>query len=210
MNARRPDVPLVNREDMLALLEDGPKDSGTLAEWFGHPPPRIIAALRAMGRDGQVKRVGSERRWALAGYVAPVGRKPSIDHAARHERIRQALAGGPLTTGDLVSHTGFSRKVVKDACALMAAAGAIKNIGHQQGSRWVRPDWVPPTIAPVEAKPPRSTTPKKPKAVEDLAWWTKYATPESRFEDFTVAAAARDAEMRDKSAAWRQQNTNFS
>ncbi len=45
------------------------------------------------------------------------------------------------------------------------------------------------------------TQKKLPVAVE--SWWAKYAPPDTPFEDFSAAAAARDAEMRQQSAAWR-------
>jgi hypothetical protein len=42
---------------------------------------------------------------------------------------------------------------------------------------------------------------KKPRSE---SWWVKHAAPEARAE-FMAAAAARDAEMRDTSPAWRSQ-----
>jgi len=142
MKANRSDVHLVNRADVLALLEDGPKDTGVLATWLGQPSPRLIAALNTMARDGLVKRVGAARLWALANYVAPIGRPSKSPWRTPKE---------PAVIGE--SHA---------------------------------------TVI---------TLKKLPVAVE--SWWTKYATPDTPFEEFRAAAAARDAEMSEKSHAWR-------
>ena len=67
---------LISRDDLLALLEDGPKPTGVLATWLSQPTPRVHAALSEMGRDGLVKRVGLDHRWALASAAQPQPPKP--------------------------------------------------------------------------------------------------------------------------------------
>lgn len=67
---------LIPREDVLALLEDGPKPTGVLATWLSQPTPRVHAALSEMGRAGLVKRVGLDHRWALISAAQPQPAKP--------------------------------------------------------------------------------------------------------------------------------------
>lgn len=74
MKTLRSDVHLVNRDDVIALLEDGPHHAGELRDWLGLPTPTVDAALKAMHKIGLVKRVGVERRWALHAYEDPTER----------------------------------------------------------------------------------------------------------------------------------------
>lgn len=62
--------------------------------------------------------------------------------------------------------------------------------------------WRTPKVGRSEsiALPPKSKS-----APADDSWWTKYATPETSFGDFSAAAAARDAEMCATSSEWRRQ-----
>lgn len=63
--------------DVLALLEEHPYDQVELAGVLGVPITVVRRTLKALKRGGQVKRVGGEKKWALASYVAPVGRPRS-------------------------------------------------------------------------------------------------------------------------------------
>jgi len=103
MKTVRSDTHLIARDDVLALLEDGPKDTGVLATWLGHPNARIVAALNLMARDGLVKRVGAERRWALSSYEAPKERPHLRDAAARRpiDDPLELTAGGDEPIDDV-------------------------------------------------------------------------------------------------------------
>lgn len=61
-------------EDLIALLEDGPKALADLAQWLQQPKPAVSAHLGRLARAGLVKRTGTAKRWCLASFVAPNGR----------------------------------------------------------------------------------------------------------------------------------------
>lgn len=63
-------------QELLALLEEGPQATADLAQWLQQPRIAVVHHLGAMRREGLVKRIGTEKRWALIGYEPRVGRPP--------------------------------------------------------------------------------------------------------------------------------------
>jgi hypothetical protein len=59
------------RRELLALLEDGPKQTGQLADWLRVGTQTIRNYLLELERERLVRRIGpvAFTRWALAGYV---------------------------------------------------------------------------------------------------------------------------------------------
>lgn len=83
----------IDPEDLLVLLEDGPKTVTQLASWLRQPVPAVLAELRRLARDGRVHRDGPQRLWGLAfGYV-PGTVERRLKEAA--ERLRQPAATDP-------------------------------------------------------------------------------------------------------------------
>lgn len=62
-------------DDILALLEDGPKALGQLADWLHCSEVTVVNCLLALAAVGQVKRVSSTE-WALRTDAAPVYVEP--------------------------------------------------------------------------------------------------------------------------------------
>lgn len=93
----------VDRESLLILLETGPQTAAQLAEWLERRRIDVARALRAMADAGEVKRVGVEKRWSLAGHVSRPGRKPT--------RPRQASAVYRQRTREIVERAPAARPV---------------------------------------------------------------------------------------------------
>jgi hypothetical protein len=100
MKMSRSDTDQIDRDDILALLEDGPKETGKLAAWLRHPQARVIAACTEMAQAGVLKRLPHpDRRWALLAF------QPSAEMLDRIKRVqptvkprvplRQALDAAP-------------------------------------------------------------------------------------------------------------------
>lgn len=68
-------------------MEDGPKDVEQLAQWVTSDIASAQTTLLQMEKAQLVRRVGAERRWALAGYVAPTDRPHLRD--PRPRKVRQ-------------------------------------------------------------------------------------------------------------------------
>lgn len=61
---------MISHDDLLVLLEDGPKSSANLAKWLRTQPGAVFQTLRAIAKKtGAVKTVGPQRLWALASYT---------------------------------------------------------------------------------------------------------------------------------------------
>lgn len=72
----------IDPADVLALLEEKPYLEEELVALFGVPANIVRFVLKGLYADHQVRRVGTERRWALASYVAPLAR-PHLTKPAR-------------------------------------------------------------------------------------------------------------------------------
>lgn len=88
----------INPDDVLALLEDGPKAQSDLIIWLSRidlpdeANERLVRhGLNRLKREGHIKRVGIVGKWALASYVAPNGRPPTPGGAPR---VRKYLCQG--------------------------------------------------------------------------------------------------------------------
>jgi len=63
---------MINSEqDLIALLEDGPQHVDDLRAWLRLPRTTLMALLHRLHRDGQVRQLVRDGRWALATYVKP-------------------------------------------------------------------------------------------------------------------------------------------
>lgn len=122
------------KDDLLILLEDGPHSTARLAEWVGHPTSRVDAALKGMLRDGLLKRVGPERRWALVGYQPPAygceGRRSKSEGASAKPPHVTATSPGSWWIG--LSREAFAAGVKQRETARLGKKE------HRQPQRWVR------------------------------------------------------------------------
>jgi len=66
------------REAILALLAAGPLAARDLIAAVGAAGYEVRRALRALAEEGQLKKVGTHKKWALATYQRPrqTGRRP--------------------------------------------------------------------------------------------------------------------------------------
>lgn len=141
----------INPADVLALLEEKPYHAQELVEAFGVSADVVRFTLKAMKRDGALKQIGTDQRWALASYVASAGRRPVLDRQACRAAILVALAGGPLPTRIIVERSRFNRTAVKDELDALLQAGQIAHLGAARWSQWALPSWTPPPPAPAKA-----------------------------------------------------------
>lgn len=67
MRADPRDLALVNRDDILALLEEQPYSTGQLCGLLGHPTPRMLSVLRTMARASLIQQTDQADgvRWTL-------------------------------------------------------------------------------------------------------------------------------------------------
>jgi hypothetical protein len=75
-------VSAIDNDDLLAVLEERPYLEEELVALAGVPADVIRFALKQLHHAHKVKRVGAERRWALAAYQAPMER-PHLTKPAR-------------------------------------------------------------------------------------------------------------------------------
>lgn len=69
-------------QDILALLEAGPKTTGTLAEYLRHRTATVLDACHVLAQVGAIERLPNpDRRWALPGSQLPIA--DAITLAAR-------------------------------------------------------------------------------------------------------------------------------
>lgn len=147
--------------DVLALLEEKPYHDDELVACLEVPPDVLRFTMKALKRDGKVKRVGVDSKWALASYVAQAGRPVTVDRDACRLAIKHALAAGPLATTAIQARTGYSETVIKEECARLLELLEIQHFGNSRSSRWALPDYQPP--APASGSRP-SNERKKPEA----------------------------------------------
>lgn len=170
--------------DILALLEEKPYTEAELLELFEASPQILAFTLKALKRNGRVTRVGG--RWALStvqASPAPVSEpKPARPVPDVDEDLEDALDDAE----DLEPALGEDDE-------LLEAPEPTRRARDQRlgdGSR----------IYPTGT---RQT--KLPKDIgSGPGWWVVYARPDQR-DAFQTAAAERNAEMREKSPAWRSQ-----
>lgn len=150
---------VVDRGELLALLEPGPQTAGQLAEWLNAPRMRVTSTLGQMATEGLVRQRGSSKTWVVAGYVMKTGRKPTVDLQALRAGVQAALADGALKTEQLVPLLGIRRTVLRHRCAQMVAAGELKRVGTGPNTRWALVSYeMPPATLPAprsHAKKPR-------------------------------------------------------
>ena len=92
------------REELLALLEDGPKQTGELAGWLTISPNAAARYLRILQDEGLTQRLGrfSDSRWALVGYIEnvvverPPTPQPPKPVRAPKPALRQAAASATV------------------------------------------------------------------------------------------------------------------
>jgi len=82
------------RDQLLALLEDGPKRAMQLSTWLGVSFSDVRRELKAMLVDGLVRRIDDQ--WALATYERPRARRRR-EATAPVNIEPPARAAGPIT-----------------------------------------------------------------------------------------------------------------
>lgn len=141
------------RDELLALLEEQPYRTDDLAGWLGQPSIAVAHTLRAMQRDGLVKKIGTIQRWALVSFVAVSGRKP-LDRSACQRAILSALEGRALALHELVRATNYGRTLVKQELPALLVGGALQQSGRGRSSRWSLPGFEPPApVRPPDQQP---------------------------------------------------------
>jgi len=68
---------MIDRDEILALLEEQPYATVQLAELLDVPERDVVPALRALQDAGVIKRIGVDRKWALASHDAPPAPPPA-------------------------------------------------------------------------------------------------------------------------------------
>lgn len=119
------------RDELLALLEDGPKLVPQLAGWLEQPDAQVTKALRGLNKAALVKRLTHDpSRWALMTYLEPPVRPKPSAHI-KHE-----------TTDDWIPPPADD--VDEDEAAAVAAADAVLKPRRQKpivaigpGSWWL-------------------------------------------------------------------------
>jgi len=81
---------VVDPLDVLAVLEERPYLEDELVALFDVPWNVLRFVLKGLSTAGQVKRVGTERKWALSSYQAPVQRPHLTTPARMHRAIEKA------------------------------------------------------------------------------------------------------------------------
>lgn len=171
------------RDELLALIEDGPKETGQLIEWLAQPPADVRRTLRELKREGVVKTVGTSKRWALISHVSQGGpkRRAQISPSTvLRDRRRQQKAQTPAPAVHEPELLEADDLIEADPDAELA-----ERVLEQPALRQRSPA-------------------KKAKVGKDApaSWWLG----KSR-EEFSIAAAARDQEMRQTSPEWKRQIT---
>lgn len=172
--------------DVLALLEEKPYTEAELLELFETSPQILAFTLKALKRNGRVTRVGG--RWALSTVQAPPAPvttpKPARPMPDVDEDLEDALDDD---AEDLEP-------------ALDEADERLEALEPTPGTRGQRLGADSARMYP--------TGQRQVKLPKDIAsgpgWWVAHAAPGQR-DQFQQAAAARNAEMREKSPAWRSQ-----
>lgn len=88
---------VIDPDDVLALLEDGPKLLGALAGWLQAPEVVTDAVLQALRQQGQVKRVAGDR-WALITDSEQALAPPHIEPHAEYEVVWSPHRDAPALT----------------------------------------------------------------------------------------------------------------
>lgn len=171
--------------DVLAILEERPYLEEELVTLFGAPADVVRFVLKGLFRSNQVKRVGAERRWALASYQAPAQRP----HLTKPARILRDVEKAD-EDDEAVDEVDEDVDGVEDVDTDEELPPAPQ---RERGQRRLYPSGTrqAKTKAPIAAAP---------------GWWVKYAAPDQR-EAFRDAAAERNAEMCATSPNWRTQTT---
>jgi hypothetical protein len=178
--------------DVLAILEERPYLEEELVALFGAPAGVVRFVLKGLYRSSRVKRVGTERRWALATYQAPLER-PHLTKPARVLRdVEQADEDldEPIDDAD---DTDTAEDELLDASQVEEDKPNRDRLLGAGGRR----------MYPAGTRQKAS---RKPAVADSPAWWVKHAAPDQR-DSFKNAAAERNAEMCATSPGWRSQTS---
>jgi hypothetical protein len=182
----------IDGDDLLAVLEERPYLEEELVALAGVSADVIRFALKQLARAKKVKRVGTERRWALATYQAPLER-PHLTKPARVLRDVEQVDEDLDEPIDDADETDAAEDELLDASQVEEdKPNRDKLLGA--GGRRMYPAGT------------RQKASRKPAVADAPAWWVKHAAPDQR-ESFKNAAAERNAEMCATSPGWRSQTT---
>lgn len=152
-------TPVLELNDVLALLEEQPLDSSALAELLDLPVHVVHKSLCAAERMHAVKRVGIRQLWARPDWQPPVagrkgGRPAWVDHEARRRIILATLVNGPVSIHTIAAALGLGGPATSEECRLVTKTGAIKVVtrgGLQPRKMWALANWTPPPEQPKPA-----------------------------------------------------------
>lgn len=131
---------LPDADDIIAILETGPQTSAELVALFETTAEALDIVTRRMVQDGQLRRVGTSRRLALASWIAKDGRPPTVNRQdcrrAILERVNQAPL--PMRVCDIVLSTGLSKRIVRDELPVLLERGELEVVGRGNATRYQR------------------------------------------------------------------------
>lgn len=176
--------------DVLALLEEKAYTEAELLALFETSRQILTFTLKALKRDGRVIHVGS--RWALRTIQAP----PAPVRAPTPARTPPDVDEDDLEAALDDDAEDLEPALDEDEELLEAPEPTPGTRGQRLGADSAR---MYPT-GQRQAKLPKDIS-------SGPGWWVAHAAPGQR-DQFQQAAAARNAEMREKSPAWRSQTTS--
>lgn len=171
--------------DVLAILEERPYTEAELLALFETSRQILTFTLKALKRDGRVTHVGS--RWALHTVPAP----PAPVSAPTPARTPPDVDEEDLEAALNDDAEDLALVVDDDEELIEAPERTPGTRGQRLGGDGAR------------MYPTGTRQAKLPKDIASgPGWWVAHAAPGQR-DQFQQAAAERNAEMREKSQAWR-------
>lgn len=109
---------------------------------------RAVDALRPLADPAAPAHNGAGRRRTVVSHASKSG--PSVTRAsaaldhhnwdqARTDAVLQLLADGPLPTKTIASRLRQDKRVMKQALQRLKKSGALNQVGHGPGTKWVLP-----------------------------------------------------------------------
>ena len=134
-------------DDLLALIEDGPKSAEIVAAWLHVPRIAVVHAFQQLRRDGLVKRTGTAKDWCLASYQAVNGRRKGVqfDVTATRRAILARVTQGPSAPTSLHDASGVGRRATNQVLRQLEAEGTIKALSNGRYLRWALASYEPPS-----------------------------------------------------------------
>src|SRR5262245_47617899 len=159
MTARIAAHVVIPPDDILIVLEEGPKASVQLAEVFGCPRIAVVRVLQGLQRAGQVKRTRTMKDWALVSFQPKPGahKRPQVDHEACRAALLEQLQAGPLPTQDLfrrLQAASYGRRAFEAALATLRTESLVQKLSDGRYTQYALASHVPMATTSV----PRATS----------------------------------------------------